>query len=82
MAQYTIGSYGEMDGKRTLCRNNDGSLNIVRNAETDDADVVLQVPRVHAVKRSERWSAPDFDQEAFAQRVCDLLNTDEAANAA
>jgi hypothetical protein len=55
-------------------RQNDGSLSIMEYAETEDTRVVLYVPRVGAVKRSEKYSAPDPMQEAFAEHVVALLN--------
>lgn len=56
-------------------RQNDGSLVIMHGAEGDD-DVrpALIVPRIAPVKRAEAYSAPDPEQEAFAQRIVDLLN--------
>lgn len=70
------------DGSPTLLRRNDGSLVIMERIE--DADGIdnrpcLEVPRVRHVKRSEAYSASDPDQEAFAQRVVDLLNGEAGA---
>lgn len=69
---YRIGSYGVEDGRPTLFRQNDGSLVIMTDEE--GRGPVLIVPRVHPVKRVERWSADDADQLVFAQKVVDLLN--------
>lgn len=63
------------DNSPSLMRRNDGSLVIMEKSEgEDDNRPCLEVPRVRHVKRSEAYSAPDPDQEAFAQRVVDLLN--------
>lgn len=56
-------------------RQNDGSLVIMQGVEdSEDARPALIVPRVKHVKRSEAYSAADPEQEAFAQRIVDLLN--------
>jgi len=59
-------------------RHNDGAL--VIRSEDDDEDAPnlrLIVPRVGRVKRSDPYDKPDPEQEAFAQRVVDLLNGSE-----
>lgn len=70
----------EVDGKTfggEFIRMNDGSL-IIRDEDAGDDDdapnLRLVVPRVVQVKRSAPYDTPDPEQEAFAQRVVDLLN--------
>lgn len=59
-----------------MVRMNDGAL-VIRDGDDDDApNLRLIVPRVADVKRNDRYDKPDPEQEAFAQRVVDLLNGD------
>ena len=58
-----------------LVRMNDGSL-IVRDdaADDDGPNFRVIVPRVAEVSRKDPYDKPDPQQEAFAQRIADLLN--------
>lgn len=62
-----------------LFRHNDGALNIMRRGDDpEDVSAVLIVPRAARLKRGAPYDTPDPIQEAFAQRVVDLLNASEA----
>lgn len=63
-------------------RHNDGSVVIMRGAkpgrDEDDFNVpVLSVNMTVRAKRGEAYKTSDPAQEAFAQRIVDLLNASE-----
>lgn len=59
-----------------VVRDNDGSLIIMeRDPKADENRRAVVIPRVADVKRSERHSAEDPEQTAFANRVVALLNS-------
>lgn len=78
MPRYNVGTLAIGSGDPEFFRHNDGSL-IILDGPAGDARPCLLVPRVHHVPRNKAYSAPDADQEAFAQRVVDLLNQAEPA---
>lgn len=65
-------------GKPKVFRHNDGAITIMKGEEDDeDNRAVLHVLMTVRPKRGEAWKTEDPEQEAFAQRVVDLLNAAE-----
>ncbi len=59
----------------TIVRQNDGAMTIMRgDPDGEDYTPALMVPMIVRAKRGEAWKTADPEQEAFAQRVVDLLN--------